>query len=103
MSKTTSSTAFPDLPQPGPSLPGLSRLGLSRRNLLQAGGVVLLLGRQHIAQGATIVGRDGFIWLEDPPLPGELVVKTGEGECRVTLPAPRTASSIQNIGEQLCH
>ena len=55
MSKTTSSTAFPDLPRPGPSLPGLSRLGLSRRNLLQAGGVVLLLGRQHIAQGATIV------------------------------------------------
>ena len=29
--------------------------GLSRRSLLQAGGVVLLLGRQHIAQGATIV------------------------------------------------
>ncbi|MFK8880245.1 MULTISPECIES: fimbria/pilus outer membrane usher protein [unclassified Enterobacter] len=52
--------------------------------------------------GATIVGRDGFIWLEDPPLPGELLVKTGEGECRVTLPAPRTASSIQNIGEQPC-
>ncbi|MEX8191422.1 N-acetylmuramoyl-L-alanine amidase [Comamonas guangdongensis] len=29
--------------------------GLSRRSLLQAGGVVLLLGRQHIAQGASIV------------------------------------------------
>ena len=29
--------------------------GLSRRNLLQAGGIVLLLGRQHIAQGASIV------------------------------------------------
>ena len=29
--------------------------GLSRRSLLQAGGVVLLLGRQHLAQGATIV------------------------------------------------
>lgn len=29
--------------------------GLSRRGLLQAGGVVLLLGRQHIAQGASIV------------------------------------------------
>jgi N-acetylmuramoyl-L-alanine amidase len=29
--------------------------GLSRRNLLQAGSVVLLLGRQHIAHGATIV------------------------------------------------
>ncbi|HII3244310.1 FimD/PapC C-terminal domain-containing protein [Enterobacter kobei] len=54
-------------------------------------------------RGATIVGRDGFIWLEDPPLPGELVVKTGEGECRVRLPAPRTASPIQNIGEQQCH
>lgn len=40
MSKTTSNTVSP---------------GLSRRNLLQAGGVVLLLGRQHIAQGATIV------------------------------------------------
>lgn len=53
--------------------------------------------------GATIVGRDGFIWLEDPPLPGELVVKTGEGECRVTLPAPRTSSTVINIGEQLCH
>lgn len=40
MSKTTSNTVSS---------------GLSRRNLLQAGGVVLLLGRQHIAQGATIV------------------------------------------------
>ena len=40
MSKTTSTTVSS---------------GLSRRNLLQAGGVVLLLGRQHIAQGATIV------------------------------------------------
>lgn len=40
MSKKTSNTVSP---------------GLSRRNLLQAGGVVLLLGRQHIAQGATIV------------------------------------------------
>ena len=29
--------------------------GLSRRNLLQAGSIVLLLGRQHIAHGATIV------------------------------------------------
>ena len=29
--------------------------GLSRRNLLQAGSIVLLLGRQHIAQGASIV------------------------------------------------
>lgn len=29
--------------------------GLSRRNLLQAGSVVLLLGRQHIARGASIV------------------------------------------------
>ena len=29
--------------------------GLSRRSLLQAGGVVLLLGRQHLAQGASIV------------------------------------------------
>ncbi|CAB5657704.1 N-acetylmuramoyl-L-alanine amidase AmiC precursor [Delftia tsuruhatensis] len=29
--------------------------GLSRRSLLQAGSVVLLLGRQHIAHGATIV------------------------------------------------
>lgn len=29
--------------------------GLSRRNLLQAGGIVLLLGRTHIAQGASIV------------------------------------------------
>lgn len=28
---------------------------LSRRNLLQAGSIVLLLGRQHIAQGASIV------------------------------------------------
>ena len=54
-------------------------------------------------RGATIVGRDGFIWLEDPPLPGELVVKTGEAECRVRLTAPRTASPIQNIGEQQCH
>ena len=36
------------------SLPSLVP-GLSRRSLLQAGGVVLLLGRQHIAQGAAIV------------------------------------------------
>ena len=74
-----------------------ARLVDSRRSPLPLGSVV------STPQGATIVGRDGFIWLEDPPLPGELVVKTGEGECRVTLPAPRTASSIQNIGEQLCH
>jgi outer membrane usher protein len=74
-----------------------ARLVDSRRRPLPLGSVV------STPQGATIVGRDGFIWLEDPPLPGELVVKTGEGECRVTLPAPRTASSIQNIGEQLCH
>ncbi|MEG4686299.1 fimbria/pilus outer membrane usher protein [Enterobacter cloacae] len=74
-----------------------ARLVDSRRRPLPLGSVV------STPQGATIVGRDGFIWLEDPPLPGELVVKTGEGECRVTLPSPRTASSIQNIGEQLCH
>ncbi|WP_347656046.1 AMIN domain-containing protein, partial [Comamonas thiooxydans] len=55
MSKTTSSTAFPDQPRLDLSPPGPSRPGLSRRNLLQAGGVVLLLGRQHIAQGASIV------------------------------------------------
>lgn len=41
MSKTPSSTPVP--------------FGLSRRSLLQAGGVVLLLGRQHLAQGASIV------------------------------------------------
>ena len=74
-----------------------ARLVDSRRRPLPLGSVV------STPQGATIVGRDGFIWLEDPPLPGELVVKTGEGECRVALPAPRTASSIQNMGEQLCH
>ncbi|MDH1336041.1 N-acetylmuramoyl-L-alanine amidase [Comamonas thiooxydans] len=55
MSKTTSSTAFLDQPRLDLSPPGPSRSGLSRRNLLQAGGVVLLLGRQHIAQGASIV------------------------------------------------
>ncbi|MEG0149341.1 MAG: N-acetylmuramoyl-L-alanine amidase [Comamonas sp.] len=41
MSKTPSSNPVP--------------FGLSRRSLLQAGGVVLLLGRQHLAQGASIV------------------------------------------------
>ena len=45
MSKTNSNQVSSDL----------SRPGLSRRGLLQAGGVVLLLGRQHIAQGASIV------------------------------------------------
>ncbi|EFI62248.1 MULTISPECIES: N-acetylmuramoyl-L-alanine amidase [Comamonas] len=55
MSKTTSSTAFLDQPRLDLSPPGPSRPGLSRRNLLQAGCVVLLLGRQHIAQGASIV------------------------------------------------
>ncbi|MCK7340964.1 fimbria/pilus outer membrane usher protein [Enterobacter cloacae] len=74
-----------------------ARLVDSRHKPLPLGSIV------STPRGATIVGRDGFIWLEDPPLPGELVVKTGEGECRVTLPAPRAASSIQNIGEQLCH
>lgn len=73
-----------------------ARLVDRRRQPLPLGSVV------STPHGATIVGRDGFIWLEDPPLPGELVVKTGEGECRVTLPAPRTASTVISIGEQLC-
>ena len=30
-------------------------LTLSRRNALQMGGLVLLLGKQHIARGASIV------------------------------------------------
>ncbi|MCI2292642.1 fimbria/pilus outer membrane usher protein [Enterobacter sp. I4] len=72
--------------------------------LVDARGRPLPLGSVvSTPHGATIVGRDGFIWLEDPPLPGELVVKTGEGECRVTLPAPRAASTVMNIGEQPCH
>ncbi|GGH57773.1 N-acetylmuramoyl-L-alanine amidase [Comamonas phosphati] len=39
------------LPTPVPFAPS----ALSRRGLLQAGSIVLLLGRQHIAQGASIV------------------------------------------------
>lgn len=37
------------------ALPTPVPFGLSRRGLLQAGSIVLLLGRQHIAQGASIV------------------------------------------------
>jgi len=55
------------------------------------------------SRGATIVGRDGFIWLEDPPLQGELVVRTAESECRVNLPVLQTKASMHNIGEQVCH
>ncbi|MEG5548984.1 fimbria/pilus outer membrane usher protein [Enterobacter wuhouensis] len=53
--------------------------------------------------GTTIVGRDGFIWLEDPPLPGQLVVRTSAGECRVSLPSRPSDAATVNIGERMCH
>lgn len=72
--------------------------------LVDAGHHPLPLGSVvSTPHGATIVGHDGFIWLEDPPQPGQLVVKTGETACRVALSAPRTTSAIQNIGEQVCY
>ena len=72
--------------------------------LVDAGHRPLPLGSVvSTPHGATIVGHDGFIWLEDPPQPGQLVVKTGETACRVALSAPRTTSAIQNIGEQVCY
>lgn len=54
------------------------------------------------SHGTTIVGRDGFIWLEDPPLPGELVVTTSERKCRVSLPARHSNAPMYNVGEQIC-
>lgn len=74
-----------------------ARLVDKQRHPLEMGSQVSTPG------GTTIVGRDGFIWLEDPPLPGELVVRTSAGECRVSLPARRSSAAIVNIGEQICH
>ena len=74
-----------------------ARLVDEQRRPLEMGSQVSTSG------GTTIVGRDGFIWLEDPPLSGELVVRTSAGECRVQLPSRRSTAAIHNIGEQVCH
>lgn len=73
-----------------------ARLVNSRHQPLPMGSVV------STPRGATIVGRDGFIWLEDPPLPGELVVTTAQGTCRVALPPTQSSTSRLNLGEQPC-
>lgn len=50
----------------------------------------------------SIVGRDGFIWLESPPMPGALQFQTPSGRCEVTLPAAQGRTTI-NLGTLLCH
>lgn len=49
--------------------------------------------------GSSIVGRDGFIWLQDPPRPGVLTVRTTQGRCRAVLPVRLTATTE----EIACH
>ena len=50
----------------------------------------------------SIVGRDGFIWLESPPMPGALQIQTPSGRCEVALPAVEGRTTI-NLGTLLCH
>ena len=67
-----------------------ARLVDTRRQPLPMGSLVSWPG------GTSIVGRDGFIWLQDTPLPGELRVHTRHGLCRARLPAqaPSATSEI---------
>lgn len=53
--------------------------------------------------GESIVGRDGFIWLESPPMPGTLSIHTPSGPCEVTLPAAASAATTFNLGTLSCH
>lgn len=58
--------------------------------------------RVMLPGGATIVGRDGFIWLENPPMPGKLAMTSPAGLCHIRLPAPPRQASPMNLGELLC-
>lgn len=53
--------------------------------------------------GESIVGRDGFIWLESPPMPGTLSIHTPSGPCEVTLPAAPSTATTLNLGALSCH
>lgn len=50
----------------------------------------------------SIVGREGFIWLENPPMPGTLAIQSRSGRCEVSLPASRGETTI-NLGVLPCH
>lgn len=56
-----------------------------------------------LPDGESIIGRNGFIWLENPPMPGVVHIQTPTGTCSVTLPAAAHATTISNLGSLLCH
>ncbi|MGP1684032.1 MAG: AMIN domain-containing protein, partial [Giesbergeria sp.] len=84
-------------PQPSPASPTSDRAALpSRRALLQAGSLVLLLGRQQIARGASILAVR--IW---PAPEYSRVTLESDGQLKarqffVTTP-PRLAVDIEGI------
>lgn len=51
----------------------------------------------------SVVGRDGYIWLENPPMPSSLRIHTPIGYCNVTLPAAPSSATMLNLGTLLCH
>ncbi len=55
------------------------------------------------SSGESIVGRDGYIWLENPPMPGSLSIQTPTGSCDVTLPAASSSATVVNLGTLPCH
>lgn len=58
--------------------------------------------RVNTPDGATIVGRDGFIWLENPPMPGKLEIQQPAGRCQIRLPASEPQAGPVNLGELSC-
>ncbi|MGL5240355.1 MAG: fimbria/pilus outer membrane usher protein [Kluyvera ascorbata] len=52
--------------------------------------------------GESIIGRDGFIWLENPPMPGALHIQMPTGGCTVNLPAAASDAATLNLGTLLC-
>ncbi|MEX3021404.1 fimbria/pilus outer membrane usher protein [Kluyvera sp. STS39-E] len=53
--------------------------------------------------GESIVGRDGFIWLENPPMPGLISIRLPSGTCSVALPFAARSTTTSNLGSLLCH
>lgn len=68
-------------------------------------GEAVPMGSQVVVNGmagSQMVGREGGIWLENPPLPAEVTVNMKQARCHLTLPAVTGKQYIQ-YGVQICH